>query len=591
MRERWARALGVAALVAAPAVARAQAPPPAERSQVYSAYELETIAEVVDSLHASLDPAPEGKTIERIDVVPIDVFEKRDPLPRWLNVFHATTREAVVRDEVLLHVGGPYAQVLADDTLRNLRHLIQLSVVLVVAARGTRPDAVRVVVITKDVWSLRLNWDVAVDAGGLEQFIAQPSEWNVAGVHHVGSGLFIIDPATVTLGAGYEIPRVVGSRVSVAAGADVVANRQSGALEGSGAELVAGQPIYSGLTDWSWDATVAYADGITRVFQNAAQRLYLDPATGVKVPIAYHARTYASLYEATRSFGWDVKHDVTVGADVNDSSFRPAFSADGRTTADFASAYLPSSDARAGPFVQYHSYTKRYVRLIDFETLILQEDASLGHDLVLRAAPSFRALGASYDVVALYAAAQYSWSLSDGFFRVGFASTTEPQPDHVGNAAVSPSARLVTPTVLGIGRLVADGTLLARWRDELNVRGACAGFSRYAPFAQCASFLGGSNRLRGYPTNFFVGKDFVAYNVEPPYFPVRRARPSRALPLARPRCLLSGHRLSARATDRSVDGRRRAPARFLRVVRAGIRHAERRGAVTPSDRAGRMVSG
>ncbi len=494
--------------------AQGQAPPPAERSQDYSPYERETIAEVLGSLGATLDPAPEGKTVERIDVVPLEVFEQRDPLPRWLNVFHATTRESVVRREVLLHEGDPFSQVLCDDTLRNLRHLVQLSAVLIVAAPGTKPGTVRVVVITKDVWSLRFNWDVTAVPGGIEQFYAEPSEENVAGIHHSANGLFILDPSTVTLGAGYEIPRIVGSRVSVDVDADVVVNRQTGVLEGSDGTLLVGQPLFSGLTGWSWDATVAYDAGIERRFVNAAPSVYLDPATKVTVPFAYHEQAYAARYEVTRSFGWDVKHDVTVGADIADSAFRPAFSADARTTADFVATYVPSNDARIGPFIGYHTYTKRYVRLIDFETLALQEDASLGHDIVVRAFPSFHALGGTYDVLSVYAAAQYSWALRDGFFRAVLATTTEPEPDGIDNAAVYPAAHLVTPTLFGLGRLVVDGRMLYRWRDALNAQGACQAASIYSPFAGCTSFLGGSNGLRGFPTNFFTGKDFVSYNAE-----------------------------------------------------------------------------
>jgi hypothetical protein len=504
------------AQIGAPAPAHAQgtAPPPAERAHDYSDYERETIANVLGSLHASTDPAPEGKTIERIDIVPIDVFEERDPLPRWLNVLHATTRPSIIRHEMLLREGDRFSQVLCDDTLRNLRHLVQLSLVLVVATEGSRPGTVRVVVITKDVWSLRADWDLVLVPGGLEQLSFQPSEENVAGIHHYANGLFIMDPASITLGAGYEIPRIAGSRISMDVDPAVVVNRQSGNLEGSGASLLVGQPIYSGLTGWSWDASVAYSDAISRVFVNAAQGYYLDPATKAEVPVAYRARTYGAVYEVTRSLGWDVKHDITLGADVSNFIYRPAFTADARTTADFVAAYVPTNDARIGPFIQYHSYTKRYVRLIDFETLALQEDASLGHDVVLRAFPSFHALGATYDVLAIYAAAQYSWALRDGFVRVAFASTTEPQPDRIGNAAITPTARLVTPTVLGVGRLVADGMLLYRWRDQLNIEGACAGTSIYSPFAPCPSFLGGSNRLRGYPTNFFPGRDFAVYNLE-----------------------------------------------------------------------------
>jgi hypothetical protein len=515
-RRWWTPPLCAAGLVVASSAssAFAQAPPPAERATVYSPYELETIGRVFHTLNATVDPAPEGKTIERVDVIPIDVFEDRDFLPLWLNTFHATTRPTVIRQEMLLHEGDRYKQVLADDTLRNLRHLVQLSLVLVIAAKGSRDDTVRVVVITKDVWSLRLSWDIVADAGGLDELSFQPSEQNVAGIHHVASGLFILDPSTVTLGGGYEIPRFRGTRVALDANADVIVNRASGSTEGSAGSVLAGQPLYSGLVDWAWNASAGYANFIARRFVNGAPSQFVDVATGQTVPNAYSTRTFSALYEGTRSFGWDVKHDITFGASIGEYAYHPAFTADPRTTADFTKTYVPSDDARIGPFVQYHTYTKRYVRLVDFESLSLQEDASLGHDAIVRVFPSFHALGGDRDVVAIYAAAQYSVAIRDGFFRTTLATMTEPEPSHIGNAAISPSAHLVTPTVFNFGRLVADGTMLYRWRDELNITGACPGLSVYAPFTQCSTFLGGSNRLRGYPTNFFVGKSFTAYNLE-----------------------------------------------------------------------------
>ncbi len=570
--------------------------------------------------------------------MPLEVFEKHPPTTHWpvpspldlapvmtqvygqaLDHLHATTRPSVIRRELVLRVGEPYRQVLADDTLRNLRHLVQLSVVLVVAARGSDDGKVRVVVVTKDVWSIRLNWDLTLVPGGIEQFFAQPSEENVGGMHHVASGLFVLDPSTVTVGGGYEIPRLGASRVALDADADVVLNRDTGAAEGSSMLLDVGQPLYSGLTDWSWESSVAYDDLIERRFVDAEPSAFLDTMTGRTVPFAYHARSFVAEYQVTRSFGWDVKQDITLGAQVSNSAYRPAFSADATTTADFVAANVPTSDARAGPFLQYHSYTKRYVRLIDFESLALQEDASLGHDVVLRAFPSFHALGSTHDIVAVYAAAQYSWALRDGFFRAAFATTTEPEPDHIGNAAITPSVHLVTPTVLGAFRLVADGMMLNRWRDELNVQGACPDLSTYSPFAACTSFLGGSNRLRGYPTNFFTGKDFASYNMELRTRPVevlardrghassttRAAPPTisprlhayhsvglglrRALSLARPRGLRGRHRLSPRAAARHDRGG--GPAlRLHRVVRTGVRRSRRGPSVAPSDRAGGVVN-
>jgi hypothetical protein len=142
MRGRLAARVGGAVWalgVVSSARAFAAPPPSAERANVYSTYELETIDTVLSSRHETRDLKPEGKVIERVDVVPIDVFEPRDPLPSWLNTFHATTRRSVIHREMLLREGDPYSQTLVDETLRNLRALPQLSLVVVVATAGTAP--------------------------------------------------------------------------------------------------------------------------------------------------------------------------------------------------------------------------------------------------------------------------------------------------------------------------------------------------------------------------------------------------------------------------------------------------------------------
>jgi hypothetical protein len=525
---RGATALSFGALtIAWQQAGHAQAPPPAQRAHIYSPYEQETIDDVLRSLGAKVEPSPEGKVVERIDVVPIDVFEKRDPLPRWLNVFHATSRTAVIRREVLLHEGDHYKQVLADDTIRNLRRLPQLSVVLVVTAQGTAADHVRLIVITKDVWSIRLNWDVVLTSSGagsgliplglqIEQLDLQPAEWNVAGTHHTASGLFVLQPSAYTLGLGYEIPRIDRSRVAADAAANIVINRASGSPEGSAGSLIAGQPIYSGLTQWAWDGDTEWTDTIVRNYQNGQPTSFVDTMTGQSVPFQYRDREYVAAYHVTRSFGWDVKHDLRLGVAMSQARFSTNFSGvDPRTVADFESNNVPVSNTRVGPTIQYHSYTKRYLRVVDIESLALQEDVGLGHDVVVRFQPSLKALGSSLDLFATYAAAQYTVPLRDGFFRVAFAADTEPGSDKIVNASISPFAHLVTPTVADLGRIVLDGTMLYRWRDGFNITGACPGQSVWGPFDPCAVFLGGTDRLRGFPTNYFSGwKDFVSYNVE-----------------------------------------------------------------------------
>jgi hypothetical protein len=496
------------ALALAPAATRAAfaqtAPPPAQRATVYSAYEAQTIDQVLASLHETRDPDPDGKTIERVEVVPIEVFEARDDpfpaiaFPRVLNALHVTSRTSVIQRELLVREGEPYRQVLVDETIRNLRRLPQLSVTLAFAIRGSAPDRVGVIVITKDVWSLRLGWNVELTAGGLELFDSQPAEWNFLGTHQTLNGHFAYQPLSYTFGLGYVAPRLGDSRVATVVSADVFVDRVSGAVEGSQGSVLAGQPLYSGLVDWAWDASVAWQDAILRRYSNAHVFQYVA-ATGGSVPSEYRSRQYVTTYELTRSLGWKDKHDVTMGAGIDRSEYLVDFpGVDPRTVADFVASSVPVSDTRVGPFAQYHAYTKRYVRVIDFDTLAMQEDYALGHDVVLRVYPSFRALGATRDVLGLYGAVQYTVAVRDGLFRASFESRTEPEVHRIADAAVQPTAHLVSPTIAGLGRIVLDGTFVYRWRNSLNT----------------TAVLGGGDRLRGYPTNFFFGPNYIAYNVE-----------------------------------------------------------------------------
>ncbi len=474
-------------------------PPPALRAHVYSPYEQVVIDQALKDLHATRDPAPEGKTVERIEIVPLDVIDERDPVPNFVNIFHATTRKYIVRREVLVQEGEPYRQVLLDETIRNLRAFPQISVVIVVPVQGSAPDRVGIIVITKDVWSLRPNWGLQATNGGIQLLEFQPAETNLLGTHQTLIGNFALEPEAYTFGGGYRIPRLAGTRIAVLASANVMVNRDSGSPEGSYGSLVAGQPLYSGLTEWAWDGVVSWQNRIQRRYVDARLSLYPSPTTGQKLPFQYDIREYATGYEVTRSFGWDIKHDITFAAGIDLRSYRTDFPGfDPRSVADFVRDNVPVSDTRVGPSIQYHSYTKRYLRVIDFETLGLQEDYRLGHDIYARVYPSFRALGSTRDVLGLYAAAMYTFPLRDGLARIAFESTTEPEVDRIADANITPNVRIVSPTIGKAGRFVFDALLLYRWRNYLNA----------------TSYLGGESRLRGYPTNFFVGKDVMSYNLE-----------------------------------------------------------------------------
>src|SRR5882724_4643349 len=79
-----------------------------EHPPTYSRYERESIEAALRDKHAIIEPHPQGKKIERIETITLDVIEQRDPAPNFLNWFHVTTKPRIVQREVLQYPGERY---------------------------------------------------------------------------------------------------------------------------------------------------------------------------------------------------------------------------------------------------------------------------------------------------------------------------------------------------------------------------------------------------------------------------------------------------------------------------------------------------
>ncbi len=500
-----------------------------------SRYERDTVALALGREDFDgVDPEPEGKIVEAIQIVRLDVLEARDPVPKFarrpLNALHTTTKERIVQRELLLKEGEPFRQVNLDETERNLRRLPQITVAIGLALRSKTPGKVRILVMTKDVWSLRLNYDLSLPgsprfegtargvavasvvgppgylasfsgtSAGIETLVIKPSETNLAGQHHTASLLFSYKPESLALGVGYSIPRFGTSLVGATASASVVLNNRTTEPEGSAASLSVGQSLYTTRTEWAWSGAASYSNAVTRRYSNA--KLLRVGASTVpadkRVPFEYRARSASANAGFTRSFGWAVKNDVSLTAGVTTRSFSTFDLAPyDRRSVDTFLKFVPRDDTRVGPGATYHTYTTRFHRITDFETLALQEDYRLGHDTYLQAYPVLEGLGSSRTFLGLYASTQYTVPLGNGLARASFETFAELDGNQIYDAAIDLRLRIVTPR-FGIGRLVFDAGMYDRLRNYLR----------------SSSSLGGDTRLRGFPTGAFLGEDSVVYNVE-----------------------------------------------------------------------------
>jgi len=496
-----------------PAVARAQQQKPTSQTFEYSAYEKETIARALEETHSKLDLAPEGKTIEGIETLRLEVFEDRDPIPekvvgvptrRLLNSLHATSRDRIIRREMLLREGDAYQQITVDETARNMRSRmpVQISITLIVAVQGTTPDKVKLLVITKDVWSLRLSFDLSITPGGLENLLIVPQETNLFGWHHTASTNFIFQPESYTLGLGYKIPRFGVSWVGASAAASITMNRRVGTPEGSAMSIAVGQGLYSTRTEWAWSASAGYATGVARRYVNAHVGLFssaITPNVADNIPTQYRSASRSASVGVTRSFGWGFKNNFSLTMNASGAEYRSFDTAayDPRAVADYEQRFVPRGEDRVYPALSWATFTNDYLRTLDINTLALQEDYRLGHDFSASVYPVSKALGSTRDLIGVSAKAGYSLALGDGLAGASVATFAENEDGVITDASASGSFGAVTPR-LGFGRLVMNTSFVNRYKNYLRSR----------------TILGGDDRLRGYPSNFFFGKDAVFYNIE-----------------------------------------------------------------------------
>ena len=486
------------AVLAAPVIAAAQG---TTTSSPPSPYEAAKIARALEHVGGTVEPFAEGKTVEGIEIVRLEVIEEDDPAPRFLNVFHSTTRERVLRREVLLEVGGSYRQYRVDETVRALRQFQQMSLVLAVPLRGSKPDRVRLLFVTKDVWSLRAQFDLKLGPGGLDLLVFEPTERNIGGTLDSALTRFELFPSTLTLGAGYIIPRVANRRLYLIAEGNVVLNRDSGAAEGSYGRVGASLPQLSADQALLWGVGTEWTDMFTRRYVNARPANFDASSTPEEDLVAdrIHTRAITTSAAVVRSFGVASKVDVTFGAELNVRQYvgLDPSKYDPRVVEEYRARRVPTSDNRAAPYVQVRAYESRFFRMHNFDLLGLQEDYRIGYDGWVRAYPVTRAIGSTRDFVGLQVVGQYVLPIDTGFARATAEVVTELQTEGVPTLAVGGNVAFVSPSFF-LGRVVIDVLGIARPRNYLNQR----------------TSIGGEGRLRGYPSAGFLGENLVAYNAE-----------------------------------------------------------------------------
>lgn len=448
-----------------------------------------------------VDPSPEGKPLEAVLVAREYVVAESDPYPGLLNSLHVRSREQVVLREVLLTPGQPYSAALAEETARNLRELGIFAVVRTAAVRGETPGSVALLVVTKDVWSLRLNNDFSAVGSLLQYLRLSATEDNFLGRGKKVALDFSLTLDTYSLGQSYIDKQLLGSRWTLNESAAVILGRESGRAEGTRGNLVVSRPLFSLATQWSFSSQVTWNMETSRTFRGAdVWRLpYPD---GEPVPYVYNAREVVGSVLYLRSWGDVLKWEAGGGAGAYHKAYSPPVESrlDAGQSAWFQSQFLPRSEDALHATGALRIYRSRFEVLRDVDTYSLSEDFQVGPSLsaTLRYAPPVLASGTHFAETGV--AARYRVRLGDSLLTASAAGKLRRQlGGHGGwtNRRWATELHGVSPRVLG-GRFVLRALLDVN-TDDVNER---------------VGLLGGGNGLRGAPVDAYAGRRLLLFNAE-----------------------------------------------------------------------------
>lgn len=468
--------------------------------------EQESVDDAAAVLGLTVDPQPTGKRVGRVLVVTQEVFSRRDWHFQLLNAFHRTTRPNVVARELLIKSGDLYDAGLVDESIRNLQAPPPLvvgsrsiyvpewaSVVAILPVRSLKPGEVDLLVVTRDVWSLRFNTAFEFQQNTVAYLATSLSENNLFGWRKYLAANFVMDQGAMGFGPTYFDPNVLGTRLTLYATATTWYGRSDQSHEGSSATWSVRYPLYALSRRWGGGLDLIHSDVVVRRFRG--NDLWQEEVVGLEmgVPHIYRRRTASLDGHVVRSFPTArLIQRVTGGVlvDARDTSLVPPnLGLDAATAQQFLEDVAPIPETRSEPYMKYDLFTPRYGVFRDLDTFDLRENRRLGPSLSVRLGYSVPQLGSDFAALSLRATFAAAARWGSGYGQVAATVAGRWRRGDLFDQYLNCAVLSATPVLNGWFRIVVHAELNAVRDDTYRT----------------LFFIGGQTGLRGHIIGDFKG--------------------------------------------------------------------------------------
>ena len=435
-----------------------------------------------------LEPAPWGKVIGKVHVYNEEVFAEGGHLLQFLNNFHVTTKERAVRNEAVVQDGELWDDERIAETARRLRDPLWSSVIAVVPVKSTEPGKVDVLVVTRDVWSLRFNTKYTFQAGKLTNLQMSLSENNFLGRRNVFAAAVTMDQGAIAVGPLFLASNVLDRTLRR------LDQRARHPLARRSAERQHVSP--RGLVELDRDlapAVVArHQVGLRRLVPASVRdqpRVHADPPAPGPVPRRWRLPNARGRRARRRAVPVDLRDPHLGRPRVRRAAVGHAVEAEphlrphGRQRTATPPRRLrrhpgaggrvrrcrvPSLRGHLGAVRLVHVFTPTYRTRRNVQTYDLAEDLRLGPSVDATFGVGLKALGsdANFQRGGLTGGWTFPWC-RDGIVTLSSGINGRYQAtDFIDNTA-NVSTRIVTP-LWPQGRFVIESTLATRWHDTQN---------------------------------------------------------------------------------------------------------------------------
>lgn len=465
-------------------------------------FERETVNDALQALELTLEPKPEGKVLDRIWVWNGEVFSKRDAFLQWFNIFHRTTRQGIIEREVLLRPGMVWDRELVDESVRRIRGPEYSNVVAIFAVKHGKDPAGKfdLLVVTRDLWSLRLNSNFDTIGDELTMLTFSLAENNFLGWRKKLALTFFMDQGTIQLGPRYFDPNIAGSRLTLATAANVILRRSDGGFEGTASATALEYPLWALDRHWGGAVSVGHFDGVLRNYLGTSLAL-VGPSEDEQYEWKYEYQSISA--EAAGVYGWGdkLKQRISWGYSVFRTSAAATddFPGDEAQRELFEATELPRSELSSALFVSYRAFTPHFHTYRDMRTYDLREDRQLGPDFSYRATQGLTALGSDTNYLRLSAGFTYAFDPGlSSYIRLGASWSGRLQEKDLIDQLVVFGFYGFTPMLWKAIRVVA--------RFEADMR--------LSETQNRSLAIGAENGLRGYVIGAFRGLKRLRANLE-----------------------------------------------------------------------------